>query len=203
VITNDFLTNPMTHLWHERASHYGIACSAALPLYVGEDVVGIFSVYGGEDHQLGDVEVALLTHLSADIAIRPAIHRACRDPGEIGKGPRNPRSNGSTPLMITPPGSFQISLPSRETWRPPAAPAGVLGTSSMGMVAALRWMLAIAPEARPYSARRVANARARALNWTSTSLRPRIGGNRLIRLFWRGSAVGIGRGIDFRHGCQE
>jgi signal transduction histidine kinase len=148
VITNDFLTNPMTHLWHERASHYGIACSAALPLYVGEDVVGIFSGYGGEDHQLGDVEVALLTHLSADIAfgLQSIAHAATLAKSARALESTVERLNAIE--LITRAGSFQISLPSRETWLSGGA-AAVLGTSSMGMVGGDALMLAIAPEARP------------------------------------------------------
>jgi GAF domain-containing protein len=86
VITNDFLTNPMTHLWHERASHYGIACSAALPLYVGEDVVGIFMRIRRRGPSARGRRSGLAHAPVGGHCIRPAIHRACRDPGEIGKG---------------------------------------------------------------------------------------------------------------------
>ncbi len=148
VITNDFLTNPLTDLWQERASHYGIACSAALPLYVGEDVVGIFSVYGDADNRFGDVEVALLTDLSADIAFGLQSIAYAETLAISGRALKSTVERLNAIELITRAGSFQISLPSRETWLSGGA-AAVLGTSPPGVVGADALLRTIAPEARP------------------------------------------------------
>ncbi len=122
VITNDFLTNPMTGPWQERASHYGIVCSAALPLFVGEDVVGIFSVYGDAGNQFGEVEVALLTDLSSDIAfgLQSIAHAETLAKSATALKSTVERLNAIE--LITRAGSFQISLPSRETCCPGGLP---------------------------------------------------------------------------------
>ncbi|MDR3369627.1 EAL domain-containing protein [Rhodoferax sp.] len=64
----DFLHDPTTAVWHERASQYGWGSSAALPLHCNGKVVGLFTVYSGEPHAFDEAAQNLLLEMAMDIS---------------------------------------------------------------------------------------------------------------------------------------
>ncbi len=67
-ICNDFLNDPNTKPWHEKASKAGIRASAAFPFYSGLVVYGTLNVYAAEKDVFQEKEVDLLCKIAKDIS---------------------------------------------------------------------------------------------------------------------------------------
>ncbi|WP_374681599.1 GAF domain-containing protein [Accumulibacter sp.] len=67
-ICNDFVSDPRTGPWQERARAAGIAASAAFPLRRAGAVVGVFSLYAGEVGYFDEELIELLAELASDIS---------------------------------------------------------------------------------------------------------------------------------------
>ncbi|HSD60197.1 MAG TPA: PAS domain S-box protein, partial [Burkholderiales bacterium] len=77
VVCNDFLNDPATAPWHQRARQFGIAASGAFPLRQGGQVVGALSVYSSEAGFFDSEIVELLVEMSANISF--ALDAMARD----------------------------------------------------------------------------------------------------------------------------
>ncbi|MGP1691687.1 MAG: PAS domain S-box protein, partial [Giesbergeria sp.] len=64
----NFLTDPVTAPWHERARLAGLAASASLPLFRTGVVVGAFTLYAGEVNAFDEATRNLLMEMSDDIS---------------------------------------------------------------------------------------------------------------------------------------
>ena len=64
----DFLNDPMTVTWHERAARAGLAASASLPLHRNGGVVGAFTLSAGEVNAFDESARALLVEMTANIS---------------------------------------------------------------------------------------------------------------------------------------
>jgi PAS domain S-box-containing protein len=64
----DFLNDPVTTPWHERAARAGLAASASLPLHRNGIVVGSFTIYSGEVNAFDQSARDLLVEMAADIS---------------------------------------------------------------------------------------------------------------------------------------
>ena len=64
----DFLNDPMTVTWHERAARAGLAASASLPLHRNGGVVGAFTLYASEVNAFDESARALLVEMTANIS---------------------------------------------------------------------------------------------------------------------------------------
>lgn len=67
-ICNDFLSDPRTGPWQQRARAAGIAASAVFPLQRGGAVVGVLSLYAGEVGYFDEELIELLAELASDIS---------------------------------------------------------------------------------------------------------------------------------------
>ena len=67
-VCNDFLGDPATAPWRERAERSGVRASIALPLSEGGRVRGLLTVYAGEKDFFGPSEVRLLEEAAGDVA---------------------------------------------------------------------------------------------------------------------------------------
>jgi diguanylate cyclase (GGDEF)-like protein/PAS domain S-box-containing protein len=63
----NFLMDPITAPWHERARLAGLAASASLPLFKNGTAVGAFTLYAGETHAFGESTRDLLMEMADDI----------------------------------------------------------------------------------------------------------------------------------------
>ncbi len=126
VVTNDFLTNPLTDPWHAKAAHWGIAASIALPLVRGGAVVGVFSVYSDTRDYFDEAVIALLDDLAVDISfgLQSLDHglRLARTADELRTSMQRLRAVESA----TTAGSFELTLPGWTLWWSEGA-AAVLG----------------------------------------------------------------------------
>jgi diguanylate cyclase (GGDEF)-like protein/PAS domain S-box-containing protein len=69
VWNHDFLNDPLTAPWHERAAQFGWGAMAALPLLRKDVVIGTFNVYAGEANTFDAQDVRnLLTEMASDIS---------------------------------------------------------------------------------------------------------------------------------------
>ncbi|NJD34860.1 MAG: EAL domain-containing protein [Betaproteobacteria bacterium] len=68
VWNQDYLNDPLTAPWHERAVRYGWGSVAALPLHRGGVVVGAFTLYAGEINGFDEDARKLLTEMATDIS---------------------------------------------------------------------------------------------------------------------------------------
>jgi PAS domain S-box-containing protein len=68
VWNQDFLNDPLTLPWRERAQRYGWGAVAALPLHRGGRVVGAFTLYAGESGAFDDDARRLLEEMAVDIS---------------------------------------------------------------------------------------------------------------------------------------
>jgi diguanylate cyclase (GGDEF)-like protein/PAS domain S-box-containing protein len=68
VWNQDFLNDPLTLPWRERALRYGWAAVAALPLHRGGKVVGVFTLYAGESGAFDEDARRLLEEMAVDIS---------------------------------------------------------------------------------------------------------------------------------------
>ncbi len=64
----DFMHDPLTVLWHERAARAGLAASASLPLHREGKVIGAFTLYSGEVHSFDESARNLLVEMAGDIS---------------------------------------------------------------------------------------------------------------------------------------
>ncbi|KAF0163126.1 MAG: response regulator receiver [Rhodocyclaceae bacterium] len=64
----DFLSDPVTAPWHERAALAGLAASASLPLHNKGIVIGAFTLYSGEANAFDELARDLLVEMARDIS---------------------------------------------------------------------------------------------------------------------------------------
>jgi PAS domain S-box-containing protein len=64
----DFLNDPITAPWRERAARAGVAASAALPLRRNGSVVGAFTLCSGEANSFDESARGLLVEMASDIS---------------------------------------------------------------------------------------------------------------------------------------
>jgi signal transduction histidine kinase len=67
-ICNDFQNDPCTRPWHERGKAFGIKASAAVALKDGDRVIGVLTLYSGENNYFDQQQVALLQQMGMDIS---------------------------------------------------------------------------------------------------------------------------------------
>jgi PAS domain S-box-containing protein len=67
-IIHDFVGDPRTSVWRERAIAHGLRSAAALPLRLGGEIYGVFIVYAGEEDVFQDREVGLLEEIADSIS---------------------------------------------------------------------------------------------------------------------------------------
>jgi diguanylate cyclase (GGDEF)-like protein/PAS domain S-box-containing protein len=68
VWNQDFLNDPLTLPWRERAVRYGWGAVAALPLHRGGKVIGAFTLYAGESGAFDEDARRLLEEMAVDIS---------------------------------------------------------------------------------------------------------------------------------------
>jgi PAS domain S-box-containing protein len=66
-VCNDFLSDPSTVLWRDRAARYGLRGTAAFPIVAGSQTWGALIVYSAEVGFFGDQEAKLLAEAAEDI----------------------------------------------------------------------------------------------------------------------------------------
>jgi PAS domain S-box-containing protein len=81
----DFMNDPITAPWHERAASFGWNAMASLPLYRNGVVIGAFSLYSSEVNAFEEDARKLLTEMAMDIsfALDNFAHEAERKQAEI------------------------------------------------------------------------------------------------------------------------
>ena len=67
VVHNDFLHDPQTLPWHDRAAPFGIASAAAFPIERARGVWGALTIYSDEVDRFGGEDVKLLEKVAEDI----------------------------------------------------------------------------------------------------------------------------------------
>jgi PAS domain S-box-containing protein len=67
-VANDFVADPRTRAWHERASRFGVRSSAAFPIRRGGVPVGALNLYFTEPHAFDDALVELLGQMVSDLS---------------------------------------------------------------------------------------------------------------------------------------
>lgn len=67
-LCNDFLHDPHTAAWHDRARSAGFLASAAFPLRRADKVIGSLNLYAGEAHLFTEDLVHLLDEMALDIS---------------------------------------------------------------------------------------------------------------------------------------
>jgi two-component system, cell cycle sensor histidine kinase and response regulator CckA len=67
VVHNDFLHDPQTLPWRDRAAPFGIAAAAAFPIERAGGVWGALTIYSDEVDRFGDEDVKLLAKVAGDI----------------------------------------------------------------------------------------------------------------------------------------
>ena len=67
-IIHDFVDDPRAKPWRERAIAHGLRSAAALPLRLGGEIRGVFSVYAGEKDVFQDKEAGLLQEIADSIS---------------------------------------------------------------------------------------------------------------------------------------
>ena len=73
----DFMHDPATAPWHERAAGFGWRAAASLPLYRDAVVIGAFTLYAGQSHAFDEAARKLLFEMSTDISF--ALDNFARD----------------------------------------------------------------------------------------------------------------------------
>jgi len=76
IVSNDIATDPDYAPWRELARHKGLASVLALPLRLGDTVIGALSVCAAESDAFDDAVVELLSEAADDLAFGIAKHRA-------------------------------------------------------------------------------------------------------------------------------
>ncbi|MBU0752270.1 MAG: PAS domain S-box protein [Gammaproteobacteria bacterium] len=85
VAVNDALADPAYAPWREQARQAGYAASAALPLRIGDQVVGALTICAAEPGAFDADVVALLGEAAADLAFGIATHRNRAELGRMEK----------------------------------------------------------------------------------------------------------------------
>ena len=67
VVHNDFMHDPQTLPWHDRAAPFGIAAAAAFPIERAGGVWGALTIYSDEVDRFSDEDVKLLEKVAGDI----------------------------------------------------------------------------------------------------------------------------------------
>ncbi|MBK9967399.1 MAG: PAS domain S-box protein, partial [Holophagales bacterium] len=68
VVVNDFLADPTTAPWRERAEKSGLRSSIALPLYRLGSATGALMIYAGEKDTFGEAEIALAEEVAGNLS---------------------------------------------------------------------------------------------------------------------------------------
>lgn len=68
VVSQNLLTDPQFTPWKEEAQQRGYASSAAIPLKVDSEVIGVLNIYSAEPDTFDEEEMSLLTELANDLA---------------------------------------------------------------------------------------------------------------------------------------
>ena len=118
-ILNDLHAAPEAGPWHEAASRFGYAASAAFPIRKGGEVWGVLTVCSTETGFFGSHEVALLEEAAGGRRLRPGPPggRAAAEGGRSGPGqaPAYPGVEPERDLCVRP-GHAQVRV--REPGRP-------------------------------------------------------------------------------------
>jgi PAS domain S-box-containing protein len=67
VLCNDFLNDPRTQPWHELARQSGIRASAAFPIRVGGQIIGVFSLYASIPDYFTEDMLPTLSEMVGDV----------------------------------------------------------------------------------------------------------------------------------------
>ena len=67
-ICNDFLNDPLTLPWQDRARKYGIRASASIALMQNEEVIGALTLYSDKENFFDSLQVELLQQMGDDIS---------------------------------------------------------------------------------------------------------------------------------------
>lgn len=67
VVFNDFLHDPLSLPWHERAAPFGIAAAAAFPIIRAGRLWGALTIYSDEIDRFGREDIELLEQVAGDI----------------------------------------------------------------------------------------------------------------------------------------
>lgn len=116
MVCNDFLNDPITVHWHERARRFGIRASLAYPLCAGGETLGLLSVYSGTPGHFGSRELDLFADIANDVvaglewiaqseALRIADARLRTALASLTEVERATRS-----------GAFRLSIPGGAAW---------------------------------------------------------------------------------------
>jgi signal transduction histidine kinase len=119
---NDFLGDPATAAWAERARHFGIRSSAALPLSQNGRLLGILSLYSSARGHFNAAEIALVEQMAADISLGLEHLRRGAD---LERSLAQLRQIESTVRA----GAFGFTLPGRSLWCSAGA-AALLGAEA-------------------------------------------------------------------------
>jgi len=68
VICSDIENDPSMAPWRDKALRYGYRSSAAFPLRLGTNIIGVVAIYSSEPHFFNNEEVELLDAMAADIS---------------------------------------------------------------------------------------------------------------------------------------
>lgn len=106
---NDFLQDPATAPWADRARRFAIRSSAALPLSQNGRLLGILSLYSTERGHFDGAEIALLEQMAADISLGL---EHLRRGAELERSLAQLRQIETTVRA----GAFGFTLPGRSLW---------------------------------------------------------------------------------------
>ncbi len=68
VVCNDFLHDPASQPWHQRAEQFGLRANIAIPLFLREKVVGGLIAYSGEQDFFHEREIALAEKAAGNLS---------------------------------------------------------------------------------------------------------------------------------------
>ena len=160
VVTNDFLSSPLTEPWRAKAAHWGIAASVALPLLRCGAVVGVFSVYSDTRDYFDEPVLALLDDLAVDISfgLQSLDHaqRLARTADELRASIERLHAVESA----TAAGSFDLTMPGWAFWWSGGA-AAVLGLPATLPPSREALMQATLPQIEPVLTAAISEARER------------------------------------------
>jgi signal transduction histidine kinase len=108
-VCNDFLHDPVTAPWADKARRFGIRSSIALLLSQNGRVLGVLSLYSSETGHFNAAEVALVEQLAADISLGLEY---LRRGGVLEQSLAQLREIESTVHA----GAFGFTLPGRSLW---------------------------------------------------------------------------------------
>jgi len=69
IVCNDIATDPCMVPWRQKALVRGYRSSAAFPMSVDDQVIGVFTVYAAEPSRFGSLEIHAMDELATDIAL--------------------------------------------------------------------------------------------------------------------------------------